>query len=43
MAMQVERSRVAPVVGKVAGSNQIGAMLNDAGKISAHDAERVLR
>lgn len=43
MAMQVERSRVAPVVGKVAGGNQIGAMLIDAGKISAHDAERVLR
>jgi protein-tyrosine kinase len=43
MAMQVERSNVVPVPGKSANGNQIGALLIDAGKIIAQDAERILR
>jgi receptor protein-tyrosine kinase len=44
MAFQTDRSNVVPVSPKVgAESNQIGALLVDAGKLIPQDAERVLR
>ena len=43
MAMQIDRSNVVPVTGKMTSDGQIGALLIDAGKMIPQDAERVLR